>query len=203
MIDDSQAVGLFGAPARGAPYGTGGGGSVRWSGVAGPDVIWCASFAKAFGVPVAGVAGSAAWIAQLEERGETRVHCSPPSVAHLAALRHAFAVNARAGDALRRRVAERVVQFRSRLSAVGLSASGGWFPVQRIVPPRGVRAAQLHARLLARGVRTVPQRSRCGPGTSVAFVLTARHRPEEIDAAVAALADVIGEWTSDGVQLAR
>lgn len=187
VVDDSQAVGLFGLPSPGAPYGIGGGGTARWTGTGGAEVIWCSSFAKALGVPIAAVVGGGGWIERLEERGETRVHCSPPSAAHLSALRHAFGVNLRAGEELRARLAERVLHFHARLARAGLTAIGGLFPVQRLSLPRQVDVAKLHGRLLQRGVKTVPQRSRCGPRATLAFVLTARHRLEEIDLAVDAL----------------
>src|SRR5262245_38188986 len=54
VIDDTQALGILGRHPRPlAPYGGGGGGSLRWSKLASPDVIVVASLAKGFGVPVA------------------------------------------------------------------------------------------------------------------------------------------------------
>lgn len=192
VIDDTQAAGLFGDPVPGSAYGLGGGGSARACGVTGPEVVWCASFAKALGVPMTAVVGSAEWIARMEDEGEARVHCSPPSAAHVAALLHALDVNARCGDLLRRRLAERVALFRSRLADAGLSATGGLFPVQRLAPPSPMRTTRLHARLLRRGVKTVPQRARCGPQSAVAFLVNAQHGVHEMELAAQAVVDAMG-----------
>ena len=54
VVDDTQAVGIFGrdaAPRQ--PYGHGGGGSLRMAGLSSPDVLVVSSLAKALGVPVA------------------------------------------------------------------------------------------------------------------------------------------------------
>src|SRR3990172_5060128 len=59
IIDDTQAVGIFGHPAgANASYGKGGGGSLRWCDISRDDVILIASLAKGFGVPMAVLAGS-------------------------------------------------------------------------------------------------------------------------------------------------
>ncbi|MBZ4422185.1 aminotransferase class I/II-fold pyridoxal phosphate-dependent enzyme [Myxococcus sp. RHSTA-1-4] len=191
ILDDTQAVGMLGTPAPGMPYGAGGGGSLRWSGLQKPEVLWCGSMAKALGVPLAGVVGSEELIGRLEARGETRMHCSPPSVATLHAAAHALEVNARDGDALRAALGRRVGHFRTWLRRAGMSAVGGLFPVQRLGAVDGVDPRELHARLSQRGVRTVLQRSRCGPEVSVSFVFTARHGVEEVEQAVEALEEAL------------
>src|SRR5262249_28885917 len=91
VLDDTQALGIFGcAPRPAAPYGSGGGGSLSLSRIRDPRVIVASSLAKAFGAPLALVAGSAAWLAEFERRSSTRVHCSPPSAAAIAAAVHAL-----------------------------------------------------------------------------------------------------------------
>ena len=47
--------------------------------------------------------------------GETRVHCSPPSVANIRAAAHALELNRTCGDALRLRLAGLVGRFRTAL----------------------------------------------------------------------------------------
>ena len=79
-------------------HGDGGGGSLRWRGVSSPDVIVGASLAKALGVPMAVLSGSEPVIRRFEQQSETRVHCSPPSLASLRAAEHALALNRRHGD---------------------------------------------------------------------------------------------------------
>ena len=55
----------------------GGGGMPCWSNISGPHLVVVASLAKAFGVPLAALSGSAAFVSHFEEQSETRAHCSP------------------------------------------------------------------------------------------------------------------------------
>lgn len=188
VLDDTQALGILGEPAPGAPLGKGGGGSLRWSGAVGEEVVCISSLAKAFGVPVAVLAGGARLLQAFKARSETRVHCSPPSVAVIRAAEHALALNARQGDELRRGLARRVAFFRARLRAQGLASAGGWFPVQRVDVREGLEPAALEARLSRAGVRAVLQRPRCAPGVALSILITVRHGFEALERAARALA---------------
>jgi 8-amino-7-oxononanoate synthase len=192
ILDDTQALGILGySPGPGAPYGTGGGGSLRWSNVVGPDVFVGSSLAKGFGVPIAVLAGSAALVRQFEAQSETRVHSSPPSIAVIHAAEHALDLNQKCGDALRLRLARLVRHFRNRLAEVGLSAIGGLFPVQTLAPIPELDAALLYERLLRLGVRTVLRRSHNNHGPLISFLITALHNRADIDRAVDILARAI------------
>jgi 8-amino-7-oxononanoate synthase len=185
VLDDTQALGVLGKQ-DGASCGRGGGGSLQWQGIKSPAVIVGSSLAKGFGVPMAVLAGSASMIRSFEEQSETRVHCSPPSQAALRAAEHAFAVNRTHGDRLRRHLAQLVRRFRAGLRALGLAADGGLFPVQTL-KPAGVAAETLYSRLLHLGIRTIVIRRCREIGTHVAFLITALHRPSDIDQAVEAI----------------
>ncbi len=187
VLDDTQALGVLGELAStGAPYGRGGGGSLPWQSIKSPDVIVGSSLAKGFGVPMAVLAGNAAMIRRFEEHGETRMHCSPPSLAVLHAAEHALAVNRTHGDRLRQHLAQLVRRFRAGLRALGLAADGGLFPVQTL-RPFGMAAEALHLRLFRLGIRTILIRQCRGIGARIAFLITALHRPADIDQAVAAI----------------
>jgi 8-amino-7-oxononanoate synthase len=185
VLDDTQALGVLGKQG-GAPYGRGGGGSLRWQGINSPDVIVGSSLAKGFGVPMAMLAGSAKLIRRFEAQSETRVHCSPPSLAVLHAAEHALAVNRSDGDRLRRYLAQLVRRFRAGLRAIGLAVDGGLFPVQTL-KPAGVAAEVLHERLLRLGIRTIVIRRCREIGVQVAFLITALHWHSDIDLAVEAI----------------
>ena len=191
VIDDTQAVGVLGAgPGPDAPFGRGGGGSLRWHGIQGDGVVVCASLAKALGVPLGVVAGDSGLVGRYESSAETRVHCSPPSAVVLRAAERALALNRAVGDALRARLAGLVDRLRTRSALAGLALHGGAFPVQSLDP--GPAAAEVHQGLLALGVRAVLHRPAHGGGPVISFVLTARHRERDIDAAVAALGRAVG-----------
>ena len=68
VIDDTQALGILGRAASGrGPYGVGGGGSPRWQAISSPHLIVGSSLAKAFGVPLASLCGSARLIRHFDE----------------------------------------------------------------------------------------------------------------------------------------
>ena len=59
IMDDTQALGVFGhGPGNALPYGSGGGGMLRWHDLKDRHVLVISSLAKGFGVPVAALAGT-------------------------------------------------------------------------------------------------------------------------------------------------
>jgi 8-amino-7-oxononanoate synthase len=189
VIDDTQALGILGhSPGPEQPYGWGGGGSLRYQNISGPELLVVSSLAKGFGAPLTVLSGGREMVRQFEAGSETRVHCSPPSAAAIHAAEHALTLNAEVGDALRAQLAQRVQQFRHQLAAVGLSADGGMFPVQTLKPLPHLDVGRVHRQLLNLVVRTVLRRGCDGGGPHLSFIITARHRPDELDRAVQALA---------------
>jgi 8-amino-7-oxononanoate synthase len=192
IVDDTQALGILGrSPGPRAPYGVGGGGSLRRHGIASAHVILVSSLGKGLGVPIAMLGGSAAGIARLEARSATRVHCSPPSFADLHAAAHALGVNHHAGEALRLRLARLVRRLRGGLRASGLSTAGSLLPVQGLRSV-GIGPADLHERLQRSGIRALLHRPTCGGEPRVSLIVTARHTPAAIDRAVQAVAAAAG-----------
>jgi 8-amino-7-oxononanoate synthase len=193
VIDDTQAFGILGERSRdgalklhASEYGSGGGGILRHAHVGGPDILFAASLAKGFGAPVALLAGSAARMARFSRSSLTRVHCSPPSVAVVRAAERAFAVNARRGDALRRRLARLVRRFREQVAGTCAIAHGGIFPMLTLgcEAARGANAVTLHRNLAQNGVRSVLHGGR-EPRAS--FLFTAAHDEIAVDRAADAL----------------
>lgn len=192
VIDDTQALGVFGRDAaQHPPYGRGGGGSLRMAQLASPDVLVVSSLAKAFGVPVAVVAGRASLIERYERRSETRVHCSPPSLAHISAALHALEVNLRQGDQLRARLAALVLRLQDGAGMLGYRIGPAAFPVQALGPVTGMPPDVLYRRLLDLRVRAVLHRPACRPVPTCSFLVTAGHTPGQVDRAVAALGQAL------------
>jgi 8-amino-7-oxononanoate synthase len=188
VIDDTQSLGVYGhSPSPLAPYGIGGGGSLRRHGITGAHIIVGASLAKGFGVPVALLAGSAAVLRRFRRESASREHMSPPSIAAIKAARHALAVNRQNGDGLRMHLWRAVHRLRAGLSALHLAPQGDLFPVQTLTLPQAVDVVRLHHELLHRGVRTVLHRDR-GNGAGLSFVVTAIHNAMHIDRALAHVA---------------
>lgn len=205
VVDDSQAIGIFGKPARWTIYGMGGGGSMQQAGISGDRLIGDrliigASLAKAFGAPVAVLAASSAIVDQFENQSATRVHCSPPSAAVIAASSRALAINRSHGDALRMKLAQRVLQFRQGLRKLGLLSIPIPFPVQPISLPDQTEAQSLHQGLSERGVEAVLHRGERSKEARISFVVTARHSPTEIEQALAHLASALASRNKNGAR---
>lgn len=188
VVDDTQALGVVGRDAaRHSPYGRGGGGSLRMAWLTSPDVLIVSSLAKAFGVPVAVIAGRASLIERYERRSETRVHCSPPSLAHVRAAEHALELNRRQGEQRRARLAALVRRLQEGVGALGYRIGPAQFPVQALGPVDGVPPALLYRRLLELRVRAVLHRPACRPVPTCSFLITAGHTPGQVDRLLVAL----------------
>ena len=187
VLDDTQPLGVLGRPGAGESYGQGGGGSLRHAGVRGPDIILVSSLAKGFGVPMTVVGGSAAFIRGYTDRSETRMHCSPPSFAHLAAAARALSVNRSSGERLRTRLASLVDRFQRGVRDAALPAPRGRFPVQSVRLPPLLDPVAVYRALLRLGVQPVLHRPQCLQETVVSFLITAGHSEDDVDTAVAAL----------------
>ena len=188
IIDDTQALGILGhRPGGASPYGRGGAGTPAWHGIEGPELIVASSLAKGFGAPLAVIAGNARLVADFESLSTTRVHCSPPSLAVIAAAERALAVNVREGDRRRSKLANLVQCFRRALRQAGLSSSGGLFPVQTLKTKPEVDPTRLHDQLLRLGVRTVLHRAHDRPDARISFLIGAMHTSAEILEAVVKL----------------
>jgi 8-amino-7-oxononanoate synthase len=179
VLDDTQSLGIAGPQ---------GGGSLRRAGVTGPVCILVNSLAKGFGTPLAFVGGNRRLIEQYRTASETRAHTSPPSTVDLHAAMHALDVNQVEGNARRRALAALIARFRRGLSRLGLAAQGEVAPVQTLRMVSWLSPTRLHAHLAADGIRTVLHQPLCSPRERVTFLLTARHTPTQVDAALASLA---------------
>ena len=198
VIDDTQALGIFGHSAGFRwPYGKEGGGSLQRAGLRDPRILLSSSLAKAFGAPIAVLAGSHALVSEYEQKSKVRMHCSPPSAAVIAAASHALEINRRYGDILRLRLAKRVGDFRRGLKRMNLAAVEGLFPVQPLRLPRRLQARGVYEALLQSGVRPVLQAGSGSVVERISFVISTRHTGSEIGYALASLEAV----TADGKKL--
>jgi len=178
VIDDTQALGIL---------GPGGSGTLRHKGIEVEHVVVVASLAKAFGVPLAFIGGSAAFIARLKDDSFTRVHCSPPSAAVIAAAGRALEINREYGDGLRAKLSANVARLKTGLADLRLSCVPGTFPVQPLGNLADRESLAFHEILLKKGVKTVLARGSGTGGAHVVFVLRADHSFQEIDFALCAL----------------
>ncbi len=194
VIDDTQALGILGRdPTVHNPYGSGGGGSLRWHDIQDPHIINISSMAKGFGVPIAVLSGSDKFARQFEADSDTRVHSSPPSVVDVHAAEHALKINRLKGDSLRKRLARNVTQFRNCLHDVRIYNQDGIFPVQAL-PVLKKNAERIHRHLNQLGVATVLQQSCVGQKPCISFVITARHKTNEIKKTINVITHILREF---------
>jgi 8-amino-7-oxononanoate synthase len=183
VVDDTQALGILGAaPCAANPYGKGGGGALRWHGVRSARVVVGSSLAKAFGAPLAVLAGGRELIERFRQHAETQVHCSPPSVAVIHAARRALQINRQEGERLRASVRELVGALRAQMAHAGFRAGGGLpFPVQCFQSRHGLSVEMFQRELLAHGVRTLIVRACRGHKAGLTLIVTARHHIADIE----------------------
>lgn len=198
IMDDTQALGIFGdyVKFRPGPYGKGGGGLLRRFGLTGSDIVVISSLSKAFGAPLAVLTSSAKMVSRFNANSQTRMHSSQPSAVDVLAAEHALDLNACYGEMLRQRLSGLVRRFRHRLTEIGLSAKGGLFPVQVLTPNCGINPALLYRQLYRRGIRTVLLRDNSPHKMELAFVINTRQSRCEIHFAVDALARCIRQHTT-------
>jgi 8-amino-7-oxononanoate synthase len=189
VLDDTQGLGVLGrTPSTGYPLGKGGGGVLADLPEKSPHLLAISSLAKGFGVPLAALMGSHGWLKRFIAESETRVHCSPPSIAHLHAAAHALSLNQRQGERLRARLVKLIRTFRTWLREFGWHSIGGLFPVQSLIFRAPEGAHRLYRHLMRCDIRTVLRRIRCSGHAAVSFVLHARHTDHDLEIALSHLA---------------
>jgi 8-amino-7-oxononanoate synthase len=193
VLDDTQALGIFGHSAGpAAPYGKGGGGMLRRTDAGGPEVVLICSMAKAFGVPMALLSGSGEIVERFETHSETRIHCSPPAIVSLHAAENALHKNRQEGDYIRFRLAQLVHFFRERAREAGLGVSESLFPVQQLSFASCVDVINVHRELALRGIHGVLHRQRHGGKPGLSFLITARHTLDELAWTAQLLSRIVG-----------
>lgn len=183
VLDDTQPLGLLGSHGGGsAPLH---GLSVPQHGQQGPPLLVGASLAKAFGAPLAVLAGSAAMLARFEQRSLACIHASPPSVAVIMAARRALHINRACGARLRQALRRRIQQFRAGLAGAGIACAGGMFPVQVVPLAADANGPVLQAALQSEGVLALLQ-GHAG-AARLTFLLRAGHSARAVACVVAVL----------------
>lgn len=188
IIDDTQAFGILGERRAGnSPYGSGGGGTLKWLNIRDDCIISITSLAKAFGVPMAVLSGPAPFLSAFAQKSETRVSSSPVSMVHLLAALNALSINQRVGDARRTRLWQNILSVRMQLRAIGIQAGGGIFPVQHISTSIPSQAVKIFGRLKKKGIATVLISSHYKRKPMLSIVMRSDHNASQIKAIVSSI----------------
>lgn len=189
VVDDTQALGIFGNPGAG-PFGEGGGGSPRAQEIRpGAPMLVLASLAKAFGAPMGVLSGPRRLLEGLGEDGFSRQHCSPASIPAARCAWRAVITNEIEGMSRRHDLARLLRLFRALCRQHGVPIADAFHPVQSLVlgptddPLDLVRAA--HAAGLSLAACRGP-----GGASRLRLIVTARHSVDEIEAALVVLSEL-------------
>jgi 8-amino-7-oxononanoate synthase len=196
VVDDTQALGLLGQC---------GGGSLRWRGMMGRNqVVYIASLAKAFGVPVAVLAGSAHVVERFRRIAPSRYHSSAPSAADVAAVWNALRINRLEGDRRRSRLFRRIRFFRLGLRRAAIEPDGGMFPLQTLPAMLAGAARDVQAGLTKRGIRALLLAAAESEQTAtVGFLITARHTFAELSSTLDAVREAVSTTSMRGALACR
>jgi 8-amino-7-oxononanoate synthase len=205
VVDHSQMLGLMGeAPSPQHPWGQGGGGALRYAGLgASEPVLLLASWAKAFGAPLASVCGPATLIRDIARDGPTQTHCSSASQSALLAGLNALAINQRDGARLRLQALHLLRRLQNGLRRLArthlpdLQTARRNHPVQQLCLQTAERTLALHTGLRASGFRTALLRQREGR-YALAVIVRANHGAADIDALLVAMATLAPRLPESG-----
>jgi 8-amino-7-oxononanoate synthase len=154
VVDDTQALGILGAdPSPAMPWGYGGGGTFSFLKVERDRVITVCSMAKAFGVPVAVLSASKAFIALWKEKSQTFLHCSQPSMPVILAGLRALRINQAVGNCLRKKLLLRIYSTRRKLTRSGFAPMKSSFPFQAFSMQKGHKSTGSFSSLIRNRTR--------------------------------------------------
>lgn len=183
VVDDSHATGVLGKSGRGTP---------DHFGVADRVDLITSTLGKTLGGASGGfTSGRAEIIELLRQRSRPYLFSNslPPVIA--AAARHALKLVAE-GDALRTRLHENAVFFRSRLSALGFTLIPGEHPIIPIMLGEATLATRMAQRLLDEGVYVIGFSYPVVPKgqARIRVQMSAAHTRAQLERAVSAFAKV-------------
>jgi 8-amino-7-oxononanoate synthase len=179
-LDDAQGLGLLGRdPSAAMPYGWGGAGTPAYCGVRSERLAYASTLAKAFGAPLAFLAGPAGFIDYLRSAAFSHVHSSPPALPVVAAALAAVRLHAGQGDRLRRRLLRLVQLYRT---ATGQDEQTSCLPLQSVYFDTPRQALAAGARLRREDIWPIVElRPEERPaGGAVRFLFTTAHTTGDV-----------------------
>lgn len=210
VVDHSQMLGLMGEhPSAPQPWGQGGGGALRYAALGRTQpVLLLASWAKAFGAPLATLCGPLNLVRDVARDGPTQTHCSSASETALRAGLNALALNQRDGARRRLQLLQLLQHLHLGLRRLArgklpdLQTSRRNHPLQHLCLATAERTQALHTGLRASGFRTALLRQREGR-YALAVILRANHRQSDIDALLLAMATLAPQLPKPAAEPAR
>lgn len=189
IVDDAHATGVYGATGRG---------SLEHFGMEpAPGLVLVGTFSKALGCQGGFVAGAREVISTLVHRARSLLYTTAPPPAQVAACRESLEVVREEGWR-RERLWQLCAHFRRGLQEMGLTVLSEQGPIIPLLVGDAGRAWELAQALRRQGVFAPAMRPPTVPaGTSrIRFTVSAAHRQEDLDLALAALGRALREVAS-------
>ncbi len=184
VVDDAHGFGVLGAQGRGV---------LQLLDLSSPQIIYIGTLGKAAGVAGAFVAAHASVVEWLVQRARPYIYttAAPPAVAH-ALLTSLDLIEGEHGDALRAQLAANIHLFRQRLQLRRWRLLPSHTAIQPVVIGTNQETIATGAALLERGFWVGAIRPPTVPMDTarLRITLSAAHTAEEVQALVAALAEV-------------
>ena len=190
-VDDAHGFGILGtSPSTAAPWGDGGGGLLRHSGVVTDRVVYVAGLSKAFSSMGAFVTVSGGLTRERITNASTLVFGGPVPVASLATALAGLAVNERDGDVIRDRLHRLTRRLVDGVADVGLATNGDDFPIVNVIVGQLDDVVKACKKLWEHDLIVTPAIFPAMPldEGGVRFTVTAANTEAEIDRAIEALA---------------
>ncbi len=179
VVDDSHGIGAYGSSGRGTPEFCG----------RQPDII-VGTFGKAFGVNGGFIAGSPTLVEAVRQKADTYIYTNPLSVADCAAATAALDIcDSAEGLGLLSGLEQRIQQFRSGLSQLGMETIDGPHPVVPLMVRETRRTREMVETLFQNGVLVVGLTFPVVPegDETIRFQINAAHTESDIDQVLALL----------------
>jgi glycine C-acetyltransferase len=185
LVDDCHATGFLGTQGRG---------TAAYRGVEGRIDILTGTFGKALGGAMGGfVAARRSVVDLLRQRARPYLFSNALAPAICGASLAAITITRSAeGDALRDRLFENAVRFRSGMATHGFELLAGEHPIIPVMLHDAARAQAMAARLLDAGIYVTGFSFPVVPKgqARIRTQMSAAHTPEQIDRAITAFAEV-------------
>ncbi len=179
IIDDTQALGILGkSPSGSNPFGHGGGGSLQYHNIGGPEIVVIGSLAKGFGVPAAVMASGKKMMKNFKNKSKTNISCSPASLADYSAISRALILNKNCGEKLRTKLLRNIIFFNTIINK-NSNLSDNIFPIQSINFQNNNMAYDTFLQLKQSGITTVLSENEF-KNPCIKLLITSSHTQKEL-----------------------
>lgn len=173
IIDDTQAFGLLGPKGKGI-LGTP---NLRRK----PKLLVVNSMAKAFGVPIAFLAGSSSFLKKYKRNARSETYNSPVSNWHLNAALQMLSKNQIEGDQARKLIHRKVKYVKEQLRQLGFHPNPGLFPYVMLNRLSKLQSINIWKWLKRKNIHTVLVKGHDEHTPNIVFLIRTDHSYQQLN----------------------